>query len=79
MKDEIIFPLYDFVFAQIFGNQRNIDNTKAFLKTLLDIPEKDYDRLTVTSPVLQRYFPQDKMGVVDLMLNTKSGKISSSS
>ena len=75
MKDEIISPLYDFAFAQIFGNQRNIGNTRAFLKSLLDIPEEDYDKLTVVSPILGRFFRRDKTGIVDLKLTTKSGKI----
>jgi len=75
MTEEFISPLYDFVFAEIFGNQRNIDNTRAFLKTLLDIPEDDYARLTVENSILKRFFRQDKMGIVDLKLSTKSGSI----
>ena len=75
MTEKIISPLYDFVFAQVFGNQRNIDNTKAFLKTLIDIPEDDYERLTVVNPVLGRFSRRDKSGIVDLKLSTKSGKI----
>jgi predicted transposase/invertase (TIGR01784 family) len=75
MKDEIISPLEDFAFSQIFGNQRNIAITNAFLKTLLDIPEAEYHKLTVVSPVLQRFHKKDKMGIVDLKLTTKSGKI----
>jgi predicted transposase/invertase (TIGR01784 family) len=74
-NDYIVSPLYDFAFAEIFGNQRNIDNTIGFLKTLLDIPEDDYDRLTVVNPILGRLFRKHKMGVVDLKLNTKSGRI----
>ena len=74
-QDEIISPLYDFAFAQIFGNQKNINITKAFLKTLLDIPEDDYDKLTIVSPFLKRFFQRDKLGVVDLKLSTKSGRI----
>ena len=75
MTKEIISPLSDFVFAQVFGNQRNIDNTKAFLKTLLDIPGDDYERLIVENSILKRFFRQDKMGIVDLKLSTKSGRI----
>ena len=73
--DDIVSPLCDFAFAQIFGNQNNIGNTRAFLKTLLDIPEADYDRLTVENSILKRFFRQDKMGIVDLKLSTKSGRI----
>ena len=75
ITEKLISPLYDFAFAQIFGNQKNIDITKAFLKTLLDIPGADYNRLTVENSILRKFFRQDKMGIVDLKLSTKSGKI----
>jgi predicted transposase/invertase (TIGR01784 family) len=75
MKEKMISPLHDYVFSEIFGNQKNIDITKSFLKTLLDIPEDEYDKLTVVSPKLRKVFKTEKSGVVDLKLNTKSGKI----
>jgi predicted transposase/invertase (TIGR01784 family) len=75
MKDYIVSPLSDFVFAKVFGDQKNIDNTRAFLKTLLDIPWDEYDELTVVSPILGKFFKQGKTSVVDLKLSTKSGKI----
>ncbi|MDR0290058.1 MAG: Rpn family recombination-promoting nuclease/putative transposase [Treponema sp.] len=75
MKDELVSPLYDFAFAQIFGSKENLGTTRAFLKTVLDIPEDDYDQLTVEDPTLKRFFKQDKKGVVDLRLTTKSGRI----
>jgi len=70
-----ISPLSDFAFARIFGEQRNIDNTRAFLRTLLDIPGDDYDKLTVVSPLLGKFFREGKTSVVDLKLSTKSGRI----
>ena len=76
MKNEVMLsPLYDYVFAEIFGNQRNIENTIGFLKTVIDIPQDDYDRLTVVSPILRRLFHRHKMGIVDLKLTTKSKEI----
>jgi predicted transposase/invertase (TIGR01784 family) len=75
MTHELVSPLYDFAFAQIFGSKENLGSTRAFLKTLLDIPEDDYDRLTVEDPTLKRFFKKDKKGVVDLRLTTKSGRI----
>jgi len=75
MTNNIVSPLSDFAFARIFGEQRNIDNTKAFLKTLLDIPGEDYEQLTIVSPILGRFFKQDKTAIVDLKLSTKSGRI----
>jgi predicted transposase/invertase (TIGR01784 family) len=75
MKNELVSPLDDFAFAQIFGSEENLGTTKAFLKTLLDIPGSDYDQLTVKDPTLKRFFKKDKKGVVDLKLTTKSGRI----
>jgi predicted transposase/invertase (TIGR01784 family) len=75
MKDFIISPLYDFVFKEVFGKKKNIEITKAFLKTILDIPEDDYDKLSIGSPSLGRRFLKDKEGIVDVLLTTKSGKI----
>jgi len=71
----MISPLNDYAFSEIFGNQKNIDITTNFLKTLLDIPEDEYDKLTVVSPLLRKVFKTEKSGVVDLKLSTKSGKI----
>jgi predicted transposase/invertase (TIGR01784 family) len=71
----MISPLYDYVFSEIFGNQKNIDITRNFLKTLIDIPEDEYGKLTVVSPILRKLFRTEKSGIVDLKLSTKSGKI----
>jgi len=71
----MISPLQDYVFSEIFGSQKNIDITTSFLKTLLDIPEEEYGKLTVVSPILRRLFRTEKSGIVDLKLSTKSGNI----
>jgi len=75
MKEKMISPLYDYAFTEIFGNQKNIDITMNFLKTLIDIPENEYGSLTVVSPFLRKVFRTEKAGIVDLKLSTKSEKI----
>jgi len=75
MTRPFISPLYDTVFTHVFGDQRNIANTRNFLKTLLDIPENDFDRLTIKNSVMKPAFRLGKTGIVDLRLNTKSGRI----
>jgi len=75
MTYEICSPLYDFVFSFVFGNQKNIDNTKGFLKALLDIPEGDFSQLTVVNPSLKRYFKDGKDSIIDLKLTTESGRV----
>jgi len=74
-KDTFISPLEDFAFKQIFGEKRNIDNTKAFLKTILNIPAEEYRNLSVANPVFGKTFKKEKSGIVDIKLETKSGKI----
>jgi predicted transposase/invertase (TIGR01784 family) len=75
MTNELVSPLEDFAFSQIFGSKENLGTTRAFLKTLLDIPVDDYDNLSVEDSTLKRFFKRDKKGVVDLKLTTKSGRI----
>jgi predicted transposase/invertase (TIGR01784 family) len=76
MKNDVfISPLEDFVFKQIFGEQKNIDITRDFLKTLLDIPDDDLGKLTVVNPSLGKILKRGKIGIVDIKLITKSGKI----
>jgi predicted transposase/invertase (TIGR01784 family) len=75
MAQEILSPTIDYIFSLIFGDQRNIDIVTAFLKTVLDIPEDEYDRLTIVNPALKRIFRKDKMGIVDVRLTTRSGKV----
>ena len=41
----------DFVFRLIFGDQRNVDILAEFLKSVLDIPDEEYDRLTIVDPL----------------------------
>jgi len=74
-KDTFISPLEDFAFKQIFGEKRNIDNTKAFLKAILNIPEEEYRNLSVANPIFGKTFRKEKSGIVDIKLETKSGKI----
>ncbi|MCL2759827.1 MAG: Rpn family recombination-promoting nuclease/putative transposase [Treponema sp.] len=74
-NDTFVSPLEDFAFKQIFGEQQNIDITRAFLKTLLDVPADEYDKLTIVNPNLGKMFRQGKSGIVDIRLTTKSKKI----
>ncbi|MCL2806364.1 MAG: Rpn family recombination-promoting nuclease/putative transposase, partial [Treponema sp.] len=74
-NNDFASPLEDYVFKQIFGEQQNIENTRAFLTTLLDVPVAEYDRLTVVSPNLESIFKKGKKGILDIRLTTKSKKI----
>jgi len=74
-KNIFISPLEDFAFKQIFGEKKNLDNTRAFLKTILNIPKDEYGDLSIGNPVFGKTLRKEKSGIVDIKLETKSGKI----
>jgi predicted transposase/invertase (TIGR01784 family) len=47
----------------------------AFLKAVLDLDDADCQSLRIVDPHLGRRWRQDKMGVVDIRINTTSGKV----
>ena len=65
----------DFVFKLIFGDQRNVDILAAFLRSVLDIPENEYDHLVIVDPYLKKEFEDDKYAILDVKLHTVSGSI----
>ena len=75
-KNGSLLPVkYDFVFRLIFGDQRNVDILGAFLRSVLDIPENEYDRLTVIDPFLKKETERDKYAILDVKLHTVSGSV----
>jgi predicted transposase/invertase (TIGR01784 family) len=74
-KYPILLPVYDFVFKLIFGDERNADVLIDLLKAMLDIPHDDYDSVTIVDPHLNAEYEGDKIGILDVRLKTKSGKI----
>ena len=65
----------DFVFKLIFGDQRNVDILADFLKSVLDIPEDEYDHITVVDPHIKKESLDDKYGILDVKIHTKSGQV----
>jgi predicted transposase/invertase (TIGR01784 family) len=66
--------LEDYVFAYLFGDQRNIAILAGFLKTILRLPEDEYDSFTIVNPILKRIRKEDKEGIVDVRVHTRSGR-----
>jgi predicted transposase/invertase (TIGR01784 family) len=71
----ILSPKSDLIFKRIFGIQKNIDILASFLKSVLDLPEAEYESLTIVNPYSQIETPLDKYCILDIKLNTRSGKI----
>jgi predicted transposase/invertase (TIGR01784 family) len=59
----------------VFGTQKSIENTAGLLKAVLDLDSGEYKSLQIVDPHLRRRWKKDKMGIVDIRINTSSGKV----
>jgi len=66
-------PKSNYIFKQIFGDQRNADILGGFLQAVLDLPAEEYDRLTIVDPHLTPGRESEKLSILDVKLHTKSG------
>ena len=64
----------DWVFKLLFGDERNKSVLIGLLKALVDLPEDEYE-LTFLDTHLKPEFKEDKLGILDVKVKTKSGKI----
>jgi len=75
MDDKFLSPRNDLIFKLLFGDERSIDMLTDFLKSVLRIPAEDYDVLTIVDPHLLPEYKGGKLGIIDVKLKTKSGKV----
>ena len=72
---KILLPKVDVIFKLLFGDKRNKEILIDFLQSVLKLPDEEYEQITIVDPQLKRESPDDKLGIVDVLLNTKDGKI----
>jgi len=72
---KILLPKVDVIFKLLFGDKRNIEILIDFLKSVLDLNEDEYESITLEDTHIKRETVDDKLGIVDVKLTTKSGKI----
>ncbi len=65
----------DVVFRLFFADERNVESLIGFLKSVLRLPEDDYNEIEIADPHLLREFDGDKLSIIDVKLKTKSKKI----
>jgi predicted transposase/invertase (TIGR01784 family) len=70
----ILPPTNDWVFKLLFGDERHKDNTIALLRSFLDLPDEEFD-ITFMDTALKPEAEEDKTGIVDVKVKTKSGKL----
>jgi predicted transposase/invertase (TIGR01784 family) len=74
MSLEILPPTNDWVFKLLFGDERNKDLLIALLKSFMELPQEEYE-ITFMDTNLKPEALKDKLGIVDVKVKTKSGKI----
>ncbi|MDR0929363.1 MAG: Rpn family recombination-promoting nuclease/putative transposase [Oscillospiraceae bacterium] len=63
----------DWLFKYVFGNANNQDILRDFLMTILRIPREEFKQLTYTNTDLLRTSEDDKLGILDVRVETASG------
>jgi predicted transposase/invertase (TIGR01784 family) len=64
----------DIVFRIFFADERNEEELLGFLKSILRLPDDEYDSIKITDPHLLPDYIDEKDTIIDVKLKTKSGK-----
>ncbi|MDR1953997.1 MAG: Rpn family recombination-promoting nuclease/putative transposase [Clostridiales Family XIII bacterium] len=74
-ETKLLSPKLDIVFRCIFGDPKNIELLTALLKSILDLPESEYERIEIVNPFSLKEYPQEKEIILDVKVHTTSGKV----
>jgi predicted transposase/invertase (TIGR01784 family) len=74
-KREFLPVKSDVVFRLFFADERNQESLIGFLKSVLKLPDDDYNEIEIADPHLLREFDGDKLAVIDVKLLTESRKV----
>ena len=76
MSDRKFLPVKsDVVFRMFFADERNEAFLISFLKSVLRLPEEDYNKIEIADPHLLPEHIGDKFAIIDVKLHTKSRKV----
>lgn len=70
-----IYPKNDLIFKKIFGDPKNNRILISLLSSILDIPKEEYFKVEVIDPYFRIRRFNDKLGILDIKLKLKSGKM----
>jgi len=74
MDYDILPPTNDFVFKLLFGDNRHKSMLIAMLKSFVNLPDEEFE-LVFLDTYLKPEHEEDKMGILDIKVSTKTGKI----
>ena len=71
---DVLLPTNDWIFKRIFGDERNKLLLIDMLEAYIVLPKEEFE-ITLLDTHLKREAKDDKLGILDIKLKTKSGKI----
>ena len=74
-EKKLLSVKYDVIFRLFFADERNEEDLINFLKSILKLPEEDYQAIVIADPHLLPEYVGDKLSIIDVKLYLKSGKI----
>jgi predicted transposase/invertase (TIGR01784 family) len=74
MDYKILPPTDDWIFKLLFGDERNKSILMSLLSSFVELPEEEYE-ITFLDTSLKPETEDDKLGIVDVKIRTKLGKI----
>jgi len=76
MDSQAFIPVKsDIVFRLFYADERNEEFLISLLKSMLRLPDDDYNDIEIADPHLLRDFPADKLAIIDVKLYTKNRKV----
>ena len=75
MAKKILSPISDIIFKLLMGTESSIEILTDFLLAVLNLSPDEYDEITISNPFLLQEYKGDKLGILDVKLKLKSGKI----
>ncbi len=75
MAQEFLSPKNDFIFKLLFGDERSIEILTDYLKSVLRLPADEYEEVNLIDPHLKQEHAEDKLGILDVRVRTKSRKV----
>jgi len=72
---KLLSPKVDIIFKLLFGDERSIEILIDFLKAVLNLPDDEFEEVTIVDPHLLREYDGDKLGILDVKVKTRTKKV----
>jgi predicted transposase/invertase (TIGR01784 family) len=72
---EILSPTDDYIFKLLFGEESGVERLANLLQSVLRLSDDEYSEITIVDPHLLREYKGDKLGILDVKVKIKTGKL----